>query len=68
MIHDSVSSPQFHSIRPAIAGCSRDSDSLDSHDYVHTVPIVNVCVDNHKNVDDVTVRGGRGVANKTSGF
>ena len=67
MIHDSVPSPHIHSTRPATAGCSRDSGLLDSHDNVHTVPIVNVCVDNQI-VDDVTVRGGRDFANKTSGF
>ena len=66
MIHDSIPSPHSHSTRPAAAGCSRDSGLKDSHDYVHTVPVVNV-VDN-QNVDVVTVRGGQGIANKTSGF
>ena len=67
MIHDSVTSPHIHSTRPAVAGCSRDSSLMDSHDYVHPVHKVNVCVENQY-VDDVTVRGGRAVANKTSGF
>ena len=67
MIHDSVTSPHVHSTRPAAAGCSRDSGPMDSHVYVHPVPQVNFCVDNQC-VDDVTVRGGKGVANKTSGF
>ena len=67
MIPDSVTSPHFHSTRPAVAGCSRDSGLKDSHDYVHAVPIVNVCVDS-QNVDNVTVQRGKGHANKTSGF
>ena len=56
MIHDSVPSPPIHSTRPAVAGCFRDFSPRDSHDYVHSVPNVNVNVDNHV-VDNVTVRG-----------